>query len=120
MSCDQSPELREAIGRTYSEFDGPKIERCLECNKDIPFGTCQQGQLINGVWHSLHVGCADVWWTTLIRVYKVSCNGASYIEEQTGNIADMLADSDEGSEYTITTLEMMRGEYLSLPEFKGF
>ena len=57
-----------------------------------------------------------------IRVYRVTeaTGGASYIEENIGNILDELRDSSVGSEYKVTVEEMTREDYDALPEFEGF
>lgn len=55
-----------------------------------------------------------------ITVWKIEHGGASYLEENVGNLVDTLADMDIDGYYIITKKKLSRAEYDRLPEFTGF
>lgn len=86
--------------------------RCKQCNAPLPPTMVQQG--------GCHLECFEIWWNYEMDVWKIEHEGSSYIEAKPLAVADMAADSDTGTVYTITKQKMKRGEYEALPEFKGF
>ena len=56
----------------------------------------------------------------MLTVYKIECDGSSYLEQNLGNIQEMLSEMDEGSSYTITKTTIEQEKYDTLKEFTGF
>lgn len=96
-------------------------QTCLQCKGDIHLNDCQQGQLIDGTFYPLHIGCADVWCSEKIPVYVVENDEQGYT---TANLEDVfdeircteLLDDDDEQSVTVTIRKMARIAYLKLPE----
>lgn len=89
-----------------------KTWNCPECGGEMNLSMCQQG--------GFHVGCYDAYHDRPIKVWKVEHGGASFVDANFGNVADMLKDMDESSGYTVSVQTMEKGKYDRLKEFTGF
>jgi hypothetical protein len=95
-------------------------EVCLHCKQEIPAGACQQGQLIDGDWYPLHVGCADAWCAEVIPVWTIHSDGQGYTVGEPENVAGHIESMEMAEVLSIKRWEMPRLKYLTLPEFTGF
>jgi hypothetical protein len=98
------------------------VSICLQCKTEIPFGACQQGQLIDGRWHALHIGCADIWFGEELPLFRITFpagKGTGYVAENLDGLNDLESEHADDV-YGVQRIYMKRGEFLRLPDFPGF
>jgi hypothetical protein len=80
---------------------------CLKCKEVIPSNWVQQG--------GCHMACYDSYINEEVMVWKVECDGSSYIHEGSSIDLTMLSDGE-----TARVVKVKRIDLLGMKEFTGF
>lgn len=92
-----------------------KEEKCAHCAQIIPVNACQQGQLIDGEWYPLHVGCFDSWAEEEVEAWVIVTEDYGYTSDRDSVTAE-IDHLEPGDKITIEKTMMPRLKYLTLPE----